>query len=533
MPRPQPGTWISDRLREGYVALHRAGFAHSVEAWREGELVGGFYGVSIRTVFCGESMFALAPDASKVAFATAATALFASGCTMIDCQMRTDHLARFGGADLPRDDFLARLGAALGSRRDIDWTNQRFAIPALSPSARFARIRAMNDNQHRAEPLFAIDKDIPAGNIALDRIEGDTVYLHQELRDTDGPWFYWAFRVRGAEGRTLDFRFTESVAVGTCGPCVSLDRGATWQYAAEGKTTPNYFPYTFPADAHEVWFSQTIPYLQTNWESFLARHEADRGRLFETGVLCQSRKGRAVEKAVFGNLSGHPRRRFFLSARRHCGETMANYVLEGILECVFAPDDLGDWLRRDVEIMVVPFMDKDGCEDGDQGKNRRPHDHNRDYTDFLYPETRGIRDWIAERAGNVLDIFFDFHCPWLHGKHNESVYQVHSRDPENAERTQRFGRILEGLQSGCMAYREEDDIRWGVDWNTDRNYGAGRSVKRWAFEDLRCGFISSFEIPFATANGKTVTPDNCREFGRDVARAYRVFLTEANAGLPE
>ena len=376
----------------------------------------------------------------------------------------------------------------------------------------------------RERTSIAIDKDLPAGNIVLDCIDGDTVYLHQELRDTNGPWFYWAFRARGAEGRKLDFRFTESVAVGTRGPCVSLDRGATWRYAAEGNSTPTFFPYTFPADAHEVWFSQTIPYLQTNWEAFIARHEADRGRLFETGVLCRSRKGREVEKAVFGNLSGHPRHRFFLSARRHCGETMANYVLEGILECVFAPDDLGDWLRRNVEIMVVPFMDKDGCEDGDQGKNRNPHDHNRDYTDFLYPETRGIRDWIAERAGNVLDIFFDFHCPWLHGKHNESVYQVHSRDPESAESTQRFGRILEGLQSGCMAYREADDIRWGEDWNTDRNYGAGRSVKRWASEDLQCGFIGSFEIPFANANGKTVTPDSCREFGRDVARAYRRFL---------
>ena len=123
VPRPdQPGTWISDSLRAGYIEFHRAGFAHSVETWREGELVGGFYGVSIRTVFCGESMFALVPDASKVAFATVATALFAAGCTMIDCQVRTDHLARFGGANLPRDDYLARLESAVDSGRDIDWT---------------------------------------------------------------------------------------------------------------------------------------------------------------------------------------------------------------------------------------------------------------------------------------------------------------------------------------------------------------------------------------------------------------------------
>jgi hypothetical protein len=179
-----------------------------------------------------------------------------------------------------------------------------------------------------------------------------------------------------------------------------------------------------------------------------------------------------------------------------------------------------------VEIMVVPFMDKDGCEDGDQGKNRKPHDHNRDYTEFIYPETRGIRDWIAERAGNKLDIFFDFHCPWLYGNFNEFVYQVHEKHKENAEKTSRFGKMLEALQDGSMSYREKDDIRWGVGWNSDKNYTAGRAVKAWAMDELRCGFVGSFEIPFATANGKVVTRESCRAFGHDVARAFARWLVD-------
>ncbi|MBQ7189453.1 MAG: hypothetical protein IJR99_08580, partial [Kiritimatiellae bacterium] len=378
---------------------------------------------------------------------------------------------------------------------------------------------------------FTLDKNVPAGNIALDRIEGDTVYVHQELRDTSGDWFYWAFRVTGAQGRTLDFRFTKSVAVGTRGPCVSLDLGQTWNYAAENGATRTSFRYTFPTNATEVWFYETIPYLQTDWEAFLARHAADRGTVFETGVLCQSRKGRNVEKAVFGNLSGNPKHRIFLSARRHCSETMASFVMEGILESVFAQDETGAWYRANVEIMAVPFMDKDGCEEGDQGKNRQPHDHNRDYTDFLYPETRGIRDWIAERADNKLDIFFDFHCPWLYGNYNEFVYQVHGKQAENTAKMIAFGKIVEALQTGSMAYREADDLRWGVSWNSDANYTAGRAVKMWALEELSCGFVSEFEIPFATANGMVVTRESCREFGRDTARAFRRFLEEVQTPL--
>ncbi len=115
------GVWITKALREGYIALHRAGHAHSVEAWRDGELAGGLYGVSVGPVFCGESMFALVADASKVAFATVARALFAAGCPMIDCQVHGDHLARFGAVDIPRDEYLARLRRAKAESPPIDW----------------------------------------------------------------------------------------------------------------------------------------------------------------------------------------------------------------------------------------------------------------------------------------------------------------------------------------------------------------------------------------------------------------------------
>jgi leucyl/phenylalanyl-tRNA--protein transferase len=114
VPRPdQEGTWITDDMIAGYSELHRLGYAHSVEAWREDQLVGGLYGVSLGAGFFGESMFALAPDASKVAFVTLVDQLRRWEIRLIDCQVHTEHLERFGAAEWPRATFLRALTAAL------------------------------------------------------------------------------------------------------------------------------------------------------------------------------------------------------------------------------------------------------------------------------------------------------------------------------------------------------------------------------------------------------------------------------------
>ncbi len=110
VPRPgQDGTWIQEDLIEGYVALHRLGYAHSIEAWRDGDLVGGLYGVSLGSCFFGESMFAIDPDASKVAFLTLLAHLDRWGIGLVDCQVKTEHLTRFGAQEIPRKTFLAEL----------------------------------------------------------------------------------------------------------------------------------------------------------------------------------------------------------------------------------------------------------------------------------------------------------------------------------------------------------------------------------------------------------------------------------------
>lgn len=107
------GTWISTEILDSYEALFRIGHAHSVEAWRDGRLVGGLYGVHVGGAFFGESMFHRETDASKVALVALVARLRERGFSLLDTQWVTPHLARFGAVEIPRDEYLRRLSSAL------------------------------------------------------------------------------------------------------------------------------------------------------------------------------------------------------------------------------------------------------------------------------------------------------------------------------------------------------------------------------------------------------------------------------------
>lgn len=102
----QDGTWITDEMLDAYTELHEQGYAHSVEAWSNKQLVGGLYGVAIGKVFFGESMFSRASNASKAAFTLLMTTLKTSGFELVDCQVQTDHLQSLGAHEISRQHFL-------------------------------------------------------------------------------------------------------------------------------------------------------------------------------------------------------------------------------------------------------------------------------------------------------------------------------------------------------------------------------------------------------------------------------------------
>lgn len=119
----QRGTWITRDMEQAYIGLHRLGYAHSIESWESDRLAGGLYGVSLGAAFYGESMFALAPDASKVAFVHLVERLRGWDFQLIDCQVETEHLARFGAEHWPRRVFVNAVERALRApTRQGPWT---------------------------------------------------------------------------------------------------------------------------------------------------------------------------------------------------------------------------------------------------------------------------------------------------------------------------------------------------------------------------------------------------------------------------
>jgi leucyl/phenylalanyl-tRNA--protein transferase len=114
-PRPgQDGTWITDEMMDAYGRLFELGYAHSVEAWLEDELVGGLYGVSVGRVFFGESMFSRVPDASKLALVALVKQIARWGFPFVDCQMSTGHLSSLGAREIPRASFVRQVRALAG-----------------------------------------------------------------------------------------------------------------------------------------------------------------------------------------------------------------------------------------------------------------------------------------------------------------------------------------------------------------------------------------------------------------------------------
>jgi hypothetical protein len=373
------------------------------------------------------------------------------------------------------------------------------------------------------ENLPHIDADFPGGNIVVESVRDQEVAVHQDLRDTEGDWFYWYFRVRGAAGRSLRFEFTQSRAIGVRGPALSRNQGRSWQWLGSDCVEDNGFSYAFPADADEVRFSFAMPYLAEDFETFLSDHAES--ALLRREVLCHSTHGREVDLLRVGQCDGDPSCRVLVTCRHHCCEMMASYVLEGLLEAVLAGEPGAGWLAENAEIVAVPFVDKDGVEEGDQGKYRRPRDHNRDYVgESIYPETKALRELVEGGSLSKLRVGLDLHCPHVSGELNQKIYLVGLPDEANWEEQQRFGAMLESSIRGPLPYRAENNLPFGEGWNTHKSYEEGMSFARWAADHGGVIMASTIETPYADAGGEEVNQQTARKFGVDLARALAEYL---------
>lgn len=267
----------------------------------------------------------------------------------------------------------------------------------------------------QADTGVTVNTKFPGGNALVKGIQGDRVNLAPDLRG-GRKWFYWYIEAQVKQAGTVTFAFSGKY-IGNQGPAVSTDSGLTWKYLGTSTVKGNSFTYNFTKKDEKVRFAVTIPYLHRDLDVFLKKN-AGNSNLKKT-VLTKSLKGRDVELLQIG-APGPGIEAVCFTCRHHACETTASYLLEGFMQAAIADTPEGKSFRKKYVLYIIPFVDKDGVELGDQGKGRAPHDHNRDYgKDSLYPEIDAIEKLAVAKK---IKFLVDWHCPTLLMRSHQDFY---------------------------------------------------------------------------------------------------------------
>jgi hypothetical protein len=305
----------------------------------------------------------------------------------------------------------------------------------------------------------------------------------------------------------------------------------TWGWFSQKPINIDSFSYLFKP-GEEIYFSVAPPYLQANFDDFM--YEFKNSSYIRSDTLCMTPNGRAVERLIiFDNkrLSESSPKKVLLTARHHACEAMANYVLEGVIETILTSKDANIInLRNNVEVWIIPFMDKDGVEQGDQGKNRYPFDHNRDYNDKSeYASTGALRKQVRlwTKKDEILDAALDFHCPNIKGGYNETIHFPGLESKEMENKQYHFIDLIKKNNRNFLQFNTETAmIPFGSAWNTAKNYRQGKSFHQWASTLPNVGLVTAIEIPYALYEGQVITVERARGFGADLIHALAEYLLE-------
>ncbi|MCC5936583.1 MAG: peptidase M14 [Lunatimonas sp.] len=372
-----------------------------------------------------------------------------------------------------------------------------------------------------------VDSHFAGGNVLVEKLVADTVYFSPDLSGTAGEWFYWNFRAVPSAPQKWYFKATKPNLLTNRGAAYSLDGGATWEWLDKSDHLGDrLFSFSFERADQAVRFSMGMPYTQAHLERFLINLTAS--SQLQIDRLCMSERGRPVEKLVLGAAREQAEFKVLVMARAHACEMMGNYVMEGMLSALLADNPAMRTLREKASFWFIPFLDKDGVEDGEQGKNRIPRDHNRDYSgESIYASTRSLReqvpDWVEDRPW----VGIDLHNPWIKGENNEWIYFVGNANPAISKEQERLVDILAKTHRGPMRFtREEGFLPFGVAWNTGSNYDQGASFGQWAagFQGQGLMMATTLEFPYAVNHGQIVTADGARAFGVDLMYALQQYL---------
>lgn len=371
-----------------------------------------------------------------------------------------------------------------------------------------------------AEMAVSIRADFPGGNVSVLQNAGATVQVAPDLRGGQ-PWFYWHFEATATQPGRVTFQFPAPQRIGVRGPAVSLDGGKNWRWLGtdnvvfaappgnDEASKRESFAYDFTAEHLQVRFAVAIPYLQANLAEFLQTHLANKH--LQKLPFAKTRNGTPVELLQIGE-PGPDVQAVIVTARHHACESMASYVLEGWLEEAMSDSPLGTEFRRKYVLFAIPLVDKDGVQAGDQGKNRAPHDHNRDYgASPLYPEIKAIQDLAeAQRVQFALDL----HCPALRGDIHEAFHFLGLGLPH----------IRRNVDEFCAWLKEERPPIAMVPLNLlndpQKPNAVDRRINSHHFA-LRAGsrMAATLEIPYAQPSCP-LDADLARSYGRALLRAW-------------
>lgn len=367
-----------------------------------------------------------------------------------------------------------------------------------------------------------ITSDFPGGNIEILSMDQDTIRLKPNNSFTKGEWFYWYFKASNIAGKKVTFKLEQENVIARYGPGYSINNDHSWKWYGESRINDNSFTCFFSEEDSIAYFSTSFPYLQKDLRKFLSTLK--NSKYLEVDTLCFSPEGRAIEKILIRPARADTEHKVMITARHHACEMMANYVMEGIIETILNDKNCSQ-LHEYVEFMFVPFMDKDGVENGEQGKNRIPRDHNRDYIgDPVHQSTAALRELAPEWGDQKLAIAVDLHCPWIHTSINETIYVVGSSDPEIEKSQIMFSKLLESNANGDLKLYHKDFIPFGTSWNTSSNYSAGMSFAKWASSLESVQLSCTIEFPYANVSGIPVSKDGAREFGKAIAYSISDYL---------
>lgn len=356
-----------------------------------------------------------------------------------------------------------------------------------------------------------IASDYPGGNIIFKGIEEKSgyteVFLEQNLRDTDRWWFYWNFRVDSPPSGKVRFSFCNKEVVCPYGAAVS-ENGVDWEYNEKGYEDGQHFTYAFDGSGQSRYFAFTLPYQLSHFERFFSRISKDSA--VERKKLAVSEAGRDIPLLTFG--SG--KKDVVFTARHHCCETTASHALEGVISAF-----LGEYrsLLDEYKFHVIPFIDIDGVENGDQGKARKPHDHNLDYIEKpFYNSVKAIMEYT--RKLNVV-CFIDFHSPWRWGGADSRPHiHLESFEYENYEKENRFIDTLKEITNRA----DFDGIKYdgyithlGTQFNPPNIPTSGNY-----FRNVMKSEISvTIETPYSGDLKQGYTTELLREWGENISAA--------------